>query len=477
MRRFKLTFAAFACLTLTVLAQAVPRSLAADVDATAAPGNELTKHPLVVHEWGTLTSFSGADGVQLEFRPLINEDLPPFVIDRMWQAGQVSLFAKGRYRALQRMETPVIYFYSDVAQDVNVKVAFPNGLLTEFYPPVKSMTPAYSAKNDNQLQNSSLDWGLVQIIPTIQLRAAVSDPQLQNIVNKRLLRALIPETPADNHYQHAREADAAIVHVQLSAPKSAPAESADGIRMPPPSGSFFEKFLFYRGIGNFSLPLKLRSHGEGSFELHNQGAAPIGSLFLVSVNGNDLSFDQISGLEGRQTMQLRLTGEHRGREELGKAMTKSLVDQGLFLKEAQAMVRTWSQSWFGEQGTRVFYMLPRQVTDEFLPLTIEPQPHQLERVFVARLEIMTPEEELRINSVVSKSYQARNAWNKRSEVAKTAEPYPMPAELSAMARLAEPALVRVKSISTDANLRTEASQLLAELATIAEQNKNSVGGG
>ena len=32
------------------------------------------------------------------------------------------------------METPVIYFYSDREQTVNVRVRFPHGLITEWYP-------------------------------------------------------------------------------------------------------------------------------------------------------------------------------------------------------------------------------------------------------------------------------------------------------------------------------------------------------
>lgn len=53
--------------------------------------NRATSQPagdgLIVHEWGTFTSFSGSDGVRLEFRPLADEDLPPFVLDRFLQSG------------------------------------------------------------------------------------------------------------------------------------------------------------------------------------------------------------------------------------------------------------------------------------------------------------------------------------------------------------------------------------------------------
>src|SRR5262245_8334131 len=67
---------------------------------------------LIVHEWGTFTNFSGSNGIQLDFRPLLDSDLPEFVYDRSMQSS--SIFSKSFY-ARQRMETPVTYFYTDRA--------------------------------------------------------------------------------------------------------------------------------------------------------------------------------------------------------------------------------------------------------------------------------------------------------------------------------------------------------------------------
>jgi len=54
------------------------------------------------------------------------------------------------------------------------------------------------------------------------------------------------------------------------------------------------------------------------------------------------------------------------------------------------MVKTWSKSWFAEEGARVLYILPRGWTDETLTLTLNPKPRQLVRVMVGRAEIITP---------------------------------------------------------------------------------------
>ncbi len=40
---------------------------------------------LIVHEWGTFTTFSGSNGVHLDFRPLQDNELPYFVANRATQ--------------------------------------------------------------------------------------------------------------------------------------------------------------------------------------------------------------------------------------------------------------------------------------------------------------------------------------------------------------------------------------------------------
>jgi hypothetical protein len=56
------------------------------------------------------------------------------------------------------------------------------------------------------------------------------------------------------------------------------------------------------------------------------------------------------------------------------------------------MVATWRDSWF-EEGLRVFYVVPRALTDKTLPLYINPSPTSLVRVLVGRTEVITPEME------------------------------------------------------------------------------------
>src|SRR5262249_49030701 len=81
---------------------------------------------LVVHEWGTLSGFAGADGVPLRFNPA-NTDRPKFVY-------RGSLNRKDQYMGTASLETPVLYFYSDRPVTAAVRAEFPGGAFTEWFP-------------------------------------------------------------------------------------------------------------------------------------------------------------------------------------------------------------------------------------------------------------------------------------------------------------------------------------------------------
>ena len=67
------------------------------------------------------------------------------------------------------------------------------------------------------------------------------------------------------------------------------------------------------------------------------------------------------------------------------------------------MVKTWESAWFGDDGTRVLYVLPNGWTDRTLPLNITPTPDTLVRVMVGRHDVLTPEREQEIDALVKKS--------------------------------------------------------------------------
>src|SRR5258708_11360162 len=101
-------------------------ALAAWEGARAAPVPG-PREGFVVHEWGTFSTFSGSDGTYRKFYP-DDRDLPEFVHSRHRniKGGLPDVYVS--------LETPVLYFYTERELTASVRVDFPRGRMTEWYP-------------------------------------------------------------------------------------------------------------------------------------------------------------------------------------------------------------------------------------------------------------------------------------------------------------------------------------------------------
>ncbi len=344
----------------------------------------------VAHEWGTFTSVQGADGIQLEWNPLVTTELPPFVYNSVRRVGgRIVWEAKGAYQTLQRMETPVIYFYSDTQQKVDVTVDFPQGIVTEWFPRGKQIVPA-TATTPPRAGRQVIRWENIEILP---LKQNVS------------LAAALPSESSGSHYYAARATDADYLRVAASGAKG---------------GAEVEKFLFYRGVGNFRAPLTVSQLTDGSgLVLTNTTPEPLGNLFVYTVRGNEAKFAPVGTLPPGSARSVTLRPDKNlaplsdVRADLARRLREALVGEGLYEREAAAMVQTWDESWFGDQGTRVLYTLPRAWTDRTLPLTIEPRPRELARVMIGRAELISPEMEWNLLKQVIRFADADSATRAR----------------------------------------------------------------
>jgi hypothetical protein len=328
------------------------------------------------HEWGTFTSVQGQDGVQLEWNPYVVAELPSFVYDRNRPNHEVNrpnfaLFAaKTAFMAKQRMETPVIYFYSPEKKTVDVRVEFPSGLMTEWYPHATACDAERRA-NSGAKKTSYLEWNGMEI-----------DPGASNVK--------LPVEKGKSHYYAARETDAAIL--SLKAGEKSEAQQ--------------EKFLFYRGVGHFDAPLKVTLDDAGkNLKLENAGKEMLKHLTLVRVEngkaGRVFRTATIEKLGGGAGARIALDeAKNSSREDVFGGLQAALEKEGLYAAEAKAMVKTWEDSWFDETGIRVLYVLGREWTDQVLPLKITPQPEQIARVMVGRAEVITPAMEIALQESI-----------------------------------------------------------------------------
>lgn len=360
------------------------------------------------------------------------------------------------------METPVTYFYSDRIRTVNVSVDFPEGLLTEFYPPVKEMLPAFDPKaafNEGEpVGKSRLDWGQITVIPIDALVPGIADAQQRSELSRSIADRVLPTAANDHHYAQARATDAALLHVRGS-----DRPTTDGSKCP--EADFLEKFLFYRGVGNFTLPVTATFDGEGQATFSNHGRHTINSAILIEVHDEIIRAATIEEIAPGQSINLG-TAATLSPQRLQTIVEDALMREGLFPKEASSMVQTWKQSWFTEPGTRILYTVPEPTTDELLPLHIDPQPSETLRILIGRMELMTPEMEQRWLGVVRSSSQARAHFNdQNTDQGDQRRIFPVPETIRQFGRLAEPALVRVAKIAADEEARVEAQRLLDQLRT------------
>ena len=209
---------------------------------------------LIAHEWGTFTSFSGSDGVPVGFTPN-NDDLPQFVY---FQGNALSKSNRLRANGLVSMETPVIYFYTDKETRVSVKVDFPKGWITEWYPHASAAPAPQLGKGGGQ----SIRWD-VKLTPG----ESVKFPRDRN--NR------------ENHYYAARETDAAPLQVEIAKRGEDDDFDDSGLR----GGSVVqrEKFLFYRGVGTFPPPVTVRALGGDEVRVVNNSGGRTTGLVLVTV--------------------------------------------------------------------------------------------------------------------------------------------------------------------------------------------------
>ena len=459
-RTIKALCAATTAAGLLYLTVSVLGSGRAEADASVElPGKKtIESDRFVVHEWGTFTTFSGSDGVYLDYRPLATEhsDLPNFVLDRLNSGDGIPIFTKQKIRARVRMETPVTYFYTDRPRTVNVRVDFPKGMLTEYYPPAKKILPPLDREaamgKGELIGGSSIDWGTIDLIPVDSIVSESIAEPLRSQLSQSFADKVLPLGGEMKHYGHARNTDSALVHVhQDEAWKNAWSLST--------ATEHFEKFLFYRGVGKFELPVAVEFDAS-SAQFVNRGQQPIRSAILLEIQGGQIKMSVVDRIEADSTQAF---GELKpvSPEKLADTVTQRLIAEGLYEKEARSMVETWKSSWFNEQGRRVLYMVPGTITDELLPLHVEPAPQESLRVLVARMELLSPQDEEALLTQLRDSINQRAAFY--ADLANKGKAYPIPPEIASYGRMAEPALARVATIAKNEAVRREAKWLLAQI--------------
>ncbi len=350
----------------------LPRLLACGLLAFSLAGwttdEQHTAPDLTAHEWGTFTAIAGNDGRAVEWLPLglprfpPSTDLPQFVEHINGVNFKLGL------RGTIRMETPVLYFYSPRDLTVSAKVSFAKGLITEWYPHADRVQPT-GVMTDTSLSRlsvgGSIGWNRVAVSPN--------------------LAGEFPSEVQPNRYYAARETASSPVRVRAS------------------TGEQREKFLFYRGVSASPLPISARLTSDGKLVVESLSEDEIPNAILFERRSERVGYRLTGALTDATTVDPPVL--NGSVDSLYGDLEEILVGQGLYRDEAHAMVETWKDSWF-EEGSRLIYIVPSGFIEKVLPLTIDPVPGQIVRVFVGRLEIVTPATAMAVRTALAHNDEA-----------------------------------------------------------------------
>lgn len=352
---------------------------------------------LEVHEWGTFTVLLSSDGRTTNWYQPYSDiaQLPPFTNDLMRMKSSIG-------PAQVRMETPVIYFYPKEEMNVKVKVLFRNGKITERFP---------AAMDESSNIHSGLDKsepGVITSFHTFQDRLNEIIKQTQPAVTQWSGKLLPPSHPdakwipsvaghKGENYGAAREVPDAWIFRSDQTPTGNP---------PTPQ---VEKFIFYRGAGQDVPPYRVTMVDEQTMTFSNFSQSASEFQVALRVRDGKASWKQMPGLpepkdQAERDATITFPEESislaQADAELSAVFLTELVRRGLTQDEAKAMIKTWNHTWFSEPGQRVFTIVDRGWVDSVLPLAISPSPQKMERVFVARFEILSPGTEAKLAALL-----------------------------------------------------------------------------
>src|SRR5262249_51057572 len=155
-------------------------------------------------------------------------------------------------------------------------------------------------------------------------------------------------------WNHAREVDAAYVRTQDRARDAVVPEA--------------ERFLFYRGLGRATLPVRFTAARGGTLS-SEAGKPHAGShVFVLRVEGGKGAYACLPSPPAGAAASTVTPGMTDAQplpeftRRLCDDLAARLVESGLYPKEARAMVNTWRTSYFQTEGTRALFVLPRSWT-------------------------------------------------------------------------------------------------------------------
>ncbi|PCJ52038.1 MAG: hypothetical protein COA79_25000 [Planctomycetota bacterium] len=315
------------------------------------------KSKLIMHEWGTFTTEIkyGGNGKLLTGLEKEEEHLPDFVYQ--YNLNSLNFFSKGFSTSVTnvtvKMETPVIYFYTENETPFTVDIHFNGGKISQWYP--------------QKTNGGKIDPKVTRIIDFKNLKENGYIQWNGTILAKDTKEKLTKPALKHQNWLMPRETDSNLIKVN------------DEV----------EKYLFYRGLGNFETPFNIHFENHKMIMTNNK-TEDIPYILIYKIDSSGLNPKTLweGSIKGNQSSTYNFKNNTK-RSNFNKTnFISALKTAGLYEKEAIAMLNTWETSYFKKEGLRIFWILPKNLTNKILPLTMKPTPTELKRVLVGRINIV-----------------------------------------------------------------------------------------
>jgi hypothetical protein len=336
--------------------------------AAAAFGAD--ENRLTVHEWGTFTSLQDESGNSIGGINSDDEPVPFFVHRLLWEL-IIGTPSQGVPRChpdvTMRLETPVVYIHrpkgDEGKRNLQLSAEFHGGWISEYFPQAKLEVDGKDATQEFRLKpikpstTSKISWD-------ITLDGG----------------GVAPETE-----DHVWVAPRAVAAADVTA------------------GAERERYLFYRGVGHLDAPLRVVRNADRLKIERQEGAngVKIQEAWLADIRDDgSCAFAKLNVDEGGKAEFPASAYSAANLAMLREEMKNALVKDGLYVNEAEAMLKTWELSYFKSAGLRLFFLVPRDWTDHVLPLTVS-EPVDLSRVMVGRVELLTKDQREKLAKISS----------------------------------------------------------------------------
>lgn len=324
-----------------------------------------------LHEWGVFSVPRGDAWAQRDMK-MEWATFPEFFF-KTWPTVKLPLSHP------QAARKPVIFLHAEKPLSLELSIRFAEGRPLVWWP-----ATSYPRGDVKITDKDRLTFSVALIDPDPENPGKLAAPALQKVEN--------------GHWVDQLRAVNSVMLFTQSAPYASHGLEIANRRYP-----VSEKFIYYDGIMKAPAAPKVVRTGD-SIELGSDNEYDWLDVMAIERDGTKLRAskawtDKVAA--GAQKTRIELT-DAVDIDKLKKEFSAKLAGAGLNADEAEALVKVWDEGIFKKDGLTLFYRIPQETYEKWLPLEATPAPKKIVRVGIVLHEHLEPELNARVDALIAK---------------------------------------------------------------------------